>query len=179
MVHAAGFAEHPYLEAKGHPEETALVLDGTLVVPIRIGRFLSSVQTISETGAKRFLSGGKVRGGAHRIGRAGQRVIVEGLATGLSVRDAVAALSLPVEIVVAFSAGNLPVVSRRGDIVVADHDPSGAGEAYAKRTGCAYWLPPEPGDANDYHLEHGLEALTAALRPLLAGRPDKRRRSWR
>ena len=42
-----------------------------------------------------------------------------------------------------------------------------AGERYAKQTGLPYWMPPEPGDANDFHQRHGVEALADALRGVL------------
>ena len=42
-----------------------------------------------------------------------------------------------------------------------------AGEKYARETRLPYWMPPEPGDANDFHQRHGVEALADALRGVL------------
>ena len=41
-----------------------------------------------------------------------------------------------------------------------------AGARYAKQTGLPYWMPPEPGDANDFALEHGIGRLAVELRDL-------------
>ena len=100
------------------------------------------------------------------------------------------------EVWVCFSAGNIPKVAepRRRSMVIADHDwwrcpkkecrakwdyeskrcpscgSSGvtepAGEKHAKQTGLPYWMPPEPGDANDFALEHGTGRLAVELRGL-------------
>ena len=97
------------------------------------------------------------------------------------------------EVWVCFSAGNIPNVakSRRRSMVIADHDwwrcpkkecrakwdyeskrcpscgSSGvtepAGEKHAKQTGLPYWMPPDPGDANDFALEHGIGRLAVKL----------------
>ena len=38
-----------------------------------------------------------------------------------------------------------------------------AGERYARQTPLPYWLPPEPGDANDLMLADGVDALASSL----------------
>ena len=122
----------------------------------------------------------------HGITCAGQRWYVEGLATGLSVLAASAPADT---VVVCFSAHNLSrVATWRPGIVIADHDmhkcrscehrwdapydPDAvcpecrsedvllpAGEKAARLTGRPYWVPPDPGDANDWHIARGLDRL--------------------
>ena len=42
-----------------------------------------------------------------------------------------------------------------------------AGERYARQTGLPWWMAPDEGaDANDYHLDRGLDALAAQMRGL-------------
>jgi hypothetical protein len=71
-------------------------------------------------------------------------------------------------VVVCFSAGNIPVVAAqyRSGFVVADHDESRAGEKAAVKTGLPWWMPPEIGDANDFHLARGIRPLADALNGL-------------
>jgi putative DNA primase/helicase len=105
---------HPYLIRKGVGTVQGLrILDkpdpfgrrGSLVVPCYIRGQLSSLQFIDSLGDKRFLPGGKKRGGYFAIGSlngSGYVAIVEGIATGLSVHEAT---GWPV--VVAFDTSNL------------------------------------------------------------------------
>ena len=75
------------------------------MVPCFIKGKLSSLQFIAANGDKRFLPGGQKRGGyfiAGALNGSGYVAIVEGLATGLSIREAT---GWPV--VVAFDAHNL------------------------------------------------------------------------
>ena len=44
-----------------------------------------------------------------------------------------------------------------------------AGQKYATRTGLPWWMPPEPGDANDYHQTRGVKTLAEALRGVMNG----------
>ena len=121
----------------------------------------------------------------------------EGYATALSVKTALQHLYQPSHVVVCFSAANIPLVARRGYVIAdhdlhrcgnreCKHtwDRVGlpfdaicprcggpvvppAGEKYAVKTGLPYWVPPEPGDANDYHLAHGVKALADELRGMI------------
>ena len=203
IINRAEFAGHPYLTRKGFPEKgglvadglfldyrrrellplverppdhPGLVLDGMLVIPMRhFIRYevVQSVQLIDAQGEKKFLPGGRAGEAVYRMGK-GERWYVEGFATGLSVAKALQRLYRKAEVVVCFSAANIPKVARstRLGFVVADHDKPDkqgrrAGEHYAKQAGHPYWVPPDEGtDANDYHLEHGLDALADALRRL-------------
>ena len=44
-----------------------------------------------------------------------------------------------------------------------------AGEKYARQTGLPFWMPPEQGDANDFHQTYGVKALADELRKVLHG----------
>ena len=119
---------HPYIEQKGLSPLGCAGLrtnGGLLVVPVMVGDALVSVQTIAPDGEKRFWPGAPVKAGAYVLARprAALTCIVEGLATGLAVYQA-----LPnATVIVAFDAGNLqPVVDRirpTGSVVIAaDND---------------------------------------------------------
>ena len=170
MIEEAKLDAHPYLKRKGFPDRKMLVLDEALLVPMRpIEDYqrIASVQTIRPDGEKRFLKGGRASGCVYHLG-AGEQWWVEGLATGLSVLAALRLLHRRAQVTVCFSASNLAKAARRG-IVIADHDEkSGAGEKAARATGLDWWMPPEPGDANDFHQAHGVEALADELRRTLA-----------
>ena len=166
MLDRAARAPHNYLGKKGFPLEVGLCLDGKLLVPMRDHRTnqLNSIQSIAADGTKKFLTGGKASGSVFRMGNGSTRWLVEGFATALSVRAALRSLYCNDPVVACFSAHNLTNVP--GSFVVADNDESGTGEKYALKTGLPYWMPPEIGDANDHHRQHGLPALADALRTL-------------
>lgn len=103
---AAPAQGHPYLCAKGIGPHIARERAGWLVIPVfdRAGA-IQSVQSVSPTGEKRFLPGGKKRGGRCWLGapsEPGPLVLCEGYATGASIHEAT---GWPV--CVAFDAGNL------------------------------------------------------------------------
>jgi len=166
MLEKCEWKLHQYLVDKGFPEQKWLVHDGLLFIPIRDWKLnIMSAQTISEEGEKRFLPGGRITGGRYTHGRSRSGIwVVEGLATALSVAEALKRMEHEVSIKISFSAANLLNVARRGDFVVADHDPNQVGASYAERTGCRWWMPPDRGDANDLHQEHGIEELMRHLR---------------
>ena len=176
---------------------TPTVRAGDLLVPMRHHRSgkLQSLQSITPEGAKKFFPNGVASKATFRIGRSGTVWHVEGYATALSVRAGLRRLYRHDSVVVCFSAANVAKVAERG-YVVADRDlwkcgerqcghrwdaaaadccptcgsvrtMEPAGQKYAKATGLPYWLPPEPGDANDFHLNHGVGAVSAALREVL------------
>ena len=173
---------HPYMVAKGFPDQQVLIrhpyhksdsLEGSvMVVPIwtQAGNKVQSLQFIDEKGTKRFLPGGKVKGGCFRISRGRELWLVEGYATGLSVSVALKMLYRDAEVVVAFSASNMVTLNlgRRG-MVVADNDANGVGRKYAKATGKLWWSPPEQGDANDLHQQYGIRVLVGYLRDFING----------
>ena len=99
--------EHPYLARKGVRQHGLKVLDGLLLVPVRIDGALSSLQTIDAEGNKRFLPGGRVVSGLHLIGKPKALVyVVEGFATGASVHEATGKA-----VAVGFDCGNLRSVA--------------------------------------------------------------------
>jgi putative DNA primase/helicase len=176
MIKRAKADAHPYLIAKGFPQEKGLVLDSELLIPMReFGsyRTLNSLQRISADGTKLFLPGGKAKGSVFFIGPmvARERWLVEGYATGLSVRAALQDLHRVAQVVVCFSAGNLAYIGRltkngrTPSFAVADNDESGAGEKAAQDTGLPWVMPPAVGtDANDMHQRDGLRALANLIR---------------
>lgn len=180
MVKRAAFDVHPYLKAKGFPEERGLVLDGELLVPMRefsLYKKVNSVQRILPDGAKLFLPGGKAKGSVFFIGpyAANERWLVEGYATGLSVRAALRELHRDAQVIVCFSAGNLAHVGklvkaqRPKAYVFADNDKSGAGAKAAEETGLPWCMAPEVGtDANDWHAREGVRELAKLLRNVSA-----------
>ncbi len=165
---------HDYLNHKGFPDEKGLVLDGHwLLVPMFYAKRLVGLQRIAPNGIKKFLSGQRAQGAYFQRGRGTTNIVVEGHATGLSVWAAFARLHLDISVFVAFSAGNMGPVAKAlaGPVyLVADNDEkSAAGEIAAIRSGFPYWMPPVPGDANDFHRSHGIEALVQGLREMLNG----------
>ncbi len=102
--------DHPYLIRKGVMANGSRLYKGAIVIPVRSGGELCSLQFIAEDGSKRFLSGGLVTGGYYSIGTikgAKALCIAEGFATGATIHQAT---SYPV--VVAFNAGNLEPVAK-------------------------------------------------------------------
>ena len=151
-----------------------------MLVPCSINGKLSSLQFIAANGDKRFLPGGQKRGGyfvAGALAGSGYVAIVEGLATGLSIREAT---GWPV--VVAFDAGNLYAVGEAIQyrhpaltlVFCADNDigtPGNPGLAAAKhaaeKLGGVLALAEALGgcstDWNDSHQQRGLDATRTAL----------------
>ena len=171
---------HDYLERKGLDMNGCVGLKhdrntGALVVPMLIGRRLSSVQMINLDGSKRFWPGAKTKSATFTIERAGAPITIlcEGLATGLSLYS-----SIPTaRVVVAFSAGNLLPATEfivKGMAAVAadnDYDTQArigtnpgvkAAQIAAEALGCGVAIPQCQGtDWNDFAAER-TEALKQA-----------------
>lgn len=161
IMHNVKKDHHPYLVAKGFPEEKGWVYEGSLVIPMRTEYGLCGCQMISAGGQKRFLSGQRTKGAAAVFDNKGRTILCEGYATALSIRRALKAVRTRYKIVVCFSAGNLKqIASCHPDcFIVADHDESGTGQRVAKETGRPYWLAPCVGyDFNDFELEVGAKS---------------------
>ena len=173
LISECEHGKHPYLASKGFPEALGLVhTSGDLLIPMRDCQdygVINSVQRIKPDGGKKFLPGGKAKGSIFIIARGarGERFLVEGYATGLSVQAALIQLCKRCEIWVCFSAGNLVYVSqfvRRPAYVVADNDASFAGLKAARETGLSYVVPDTIGeDGNDLHQRAGIRALVELL----------------
>ena len=159
---------HPYLASKGFPEQLGLVHGDDLIVPMRHYKtnILQTVQRISPDGDKKFLPGGKASRAVFRLGRGRQIWYCEGLCTGYSVLEALRFLyrDRNAQICICFSDGNMVKVAHQRGYVIADNDAGDAGEVAAKKIGMNYWMPLEVGaDANDIHLQYGIETLAREI----------------
>ena len=175
MIRQAKLGTHPYLAAKGFPNEPGLVHGINLLVPMRDAityGTVVNVQQITPDGTKRFLTGGRAGGAVFCLSPQNARhtVLCEGYATGLSIDNAVRLLPGPSRVNVCFSAFNLERVARhfRGAVVAADNDLSGTGERAAVATGLRWTMPYEVGtDFNDLHVSIGLHAVVERMRTLI------------
>jgi len=108
MWRSAVEGSHPYLDHKGICSNGSRVLGDLLLVPIcDWAGTMHSLQTITPAGEKKFLHGGRFKGGFHWI-RIGQQTgpvvyVCEGFATGSTIHAATTGKP----VVVAFSCGNL------------------------------------------------------------------------
>ena len=164
-----GIAAHPYLVAKGLPEQSGLVVGESLLIPMHdcLSGELVGAQTITGDGRKLFILGTRAKGAVHRLGRAKECWLVEGYATGVTVYNALQRLYRPAEVVVCFSAGNLTHVAgllNGPRYIVADNDESNVGRRAAEATGLPWCMPKMLGDANDVMQAHGLDAVREMLR---------------
>ena len=175
-------AEHPYLKAKGVLPYGIRQMGEKLIIPMRDGKTLHSLQTILPDGEKRFHKGGKVEGCYFAIDGNNEAplCIVEGYATGASIHQATGN-----PVCIAFNAGNLMPVARkmrerfqeRKIILCADDDyrtDGNPGKTKAKETAQAingFLAIPDFGenrpdgatDFNDLHKAKGMEAVTECL----------------
>ena len=175
--------DHAYLRRKHVGANGLRVHDGQLIIPIRDGSGLQSLQFIDRNGRKLFLDGGRVKGGSHLIGTIDGAValcLCEGYATGATVH---AATNYPVE--VAFNAGNLLTVAeavrnRHPElllIICADDDINTPGNpGLTKATEAARAVkgllavpdfgadrPVKATDFNDLMKHRGIEAVAEAI----------------
>lgn len=180
IMHQTKLQEHPYLKAKGFPEEQMPVweTDGKklLVVAMRREGRIVGCQLIDEEGSKKFLYGQTTKGATFTMDAKGIPILCEGLATGLSIQAIMRANKMRYSIHVCFSASNMKEVSRhiRDGIIIADNDPSGVGERIAKETGKPYWLSDTVGeDFNDYHMRVGTFKASQSLKRTLMSSASK------
>jgi len=173
--------EHPYLVSKGVKAHGLRVHGEALVVPMRDGTELHSLQFIAGDGGKRFLAGGRVSGCYFPIGKPEAVLcIAEGYATGATIHEATG-----YAVAVAFNAGNLLPVARalRAKfpelrlIVCADDDamtPGNPGLTKAREAARAVrgvlaapdiagTRPEGATDFNDLHRHAGLAALRKGI----------------
>jgi phage/plasmid primase-like uncharacterized protein len=176
ILRSAKVDHHPYLEMKGFKEEKGLVLNEALLVPMRnvVTNKLQGYQSIrwipeEMKYEKKMLPGMRARNAVLYLGNrsSDECWLVEGFATGLSVRNALRSVGLPGSVVVCFSASNLVLVAdqiagRR--FVFADNDESKTGEKAAINTGLPWTMADQVGmDANDLHKSQGLFAVVAKI----------------
>ncbi len=101
-------ANHLYLVQKNVEAYGLREHKGELIVPVRIHGLIQSLQFIDSSGNKRFLSGGKLKGGYFGIGTPKDIIcICEGYATGASIFKATGYATA-----VAFNAGNLVLAAK-------------------------------------------------------------------
>ncbi len=153
-------ANHPYFIKKHigiHGARSGR--DNTLIIPLYNSKNeIVNLQFISESGGKRFLSGGQKKGCFYILaGNMDKVLICEGLATGASLQESTGFMT-----VVAFDAGNLKEVAINirtlhpgAEIIIAgDNDESGIGQKKAIEAALSingkYIIPATPGhDWND------------------------------
>lgn len=140
--------KHPYLAAKGFPDELGLIHEAPwrhfpagrlgealakalpqgdgplLIIPGRIGRQITTIQFITPAGDKKNILRGVMGGASHRIAAGRETWVCEGIATALSVRAALRLLGRSATVLSAFSAANVAKVASGipGAIIAADHD---------------------------------------------------------
>lgn len=148
IVQGATQAKHPYLTAKGFPDELGLVHETPqsafpsgwlgeammkampegegpwLIVPGRVGKSITTVQFIGTDGAKKNLLRGRMDGASHRIATGADTWICEGIATALTVRAALRLLGRSATVLSAFAASNAAAIASGtpGAILATDND---------------------------------------------------------
>ena len=180
MLNGSGLSTHPYLEAKGFPDEQGNVLwvEGkpVLLIPMRVAGNLVGLQQIDQDGGKKFLYGQRTSNAVFTFDNKGMNVLCEGYATALSVRLAFKQMKQRYTLHVCFSAGNMAKVAAglQPGLLIADNDASGTGQRVAEESGWKYWLSDRVGeDANDFHQRVGLFQFTQSLtRSMLGSRAE-------
>lgn len=179
ILRSAKLSTHDYLHLKGFPETKMLVLDGSLLVPMRnvVTNKLQGYQQIywdmdARKWEKKMLHGMRAKNAVLYMGNrdAEEAWLVEGLATGLSVHSALRSTGLDASVVVCFSASNMVQVADQipgKRFIFADNDESKTGEKSAIQTGLPWTMADTIGwDANDLHKEKGLFAVMSKIMQL-------------
>jgi len=148
LVHGCRTDVHPYLKAKGFPDELGLVCDDPrqffpsgrfgdmlahalpegqgpfLIIPGRVGKAITTVQFITLDGAKKNILRGVMSGAAHRIATGRDTWVCEGIGTAMTIRAALRLLGASATVLSAFSASNVGQVAESiaGSRIAADHD---------------------------------------------------------
>jgi putative DNA primase/helicase len=176
---AAKSAKHDYLHLKGFPDLEGLVLEDSLLVPMRnvVTNNLQGYQRIfwdeaSRKWDKKMLLGMRARNAVMFMGdrRAEEVWLCEGYATGLSILHALRSVGLKASVVVCFSATNMVAVADQiggQRYVFADNDESKTGEKSAMQTELPWTMADTVGfDANDLHKKDGLFAVVGKIMTL-------------
>ena len=151
MINHAEEKTHPYLLKKGFSKMKAYVWNSLMLVPMRIDGKLVGCQLIDQEGNKKFLRGQITKGASLIIDNKGRDILVEGYATGLSVREVLKEAKKRYKIHVCFSASNMLEIAKglKNPLVIADNDKIGI--QTAQKIG-QYWVSNTEGeDFNDAH----------------------------
>lgn len=164
-------------KSKGEP-----LAGRVLIVPIKVGNKLSTVELIDEVGRKSAIAGGVKAGGywaAQQLPDTLETILIgEGVATVLSPKE-----STGHPVIAALSSGNLPKVARAmrasypaarlvilADLVKANGEPDSHAIEAAQSVGGLLAIPDfgdnrDPGmkDMNDLAVLHGREAIQRAI----------------
>lgn len=167
-------ALHGYLISKGIDPHGIKQSGDLLLVPVYVNGELSSLQRIATDGSKRFMPGGRIKGGYHLIGDPAERIVIaEGYATASSIHETTGEA-----VAVAFNCGNLQAVAEAMRTkypdaritVAADDDRNMEGNpGLTKATEAAQAVngliatPGQPGDFNDLHQAEGADALAERM----------------
>jgi len=178
-ISAAKPAKHDYLHLKGFPDLEGLVLEDSLLVPMRnvVSNNLQGYQRIywdAETRKweKKMLLGMQARNAVLWMGdrKAEEVWLCEGYATGLSILHALRSAGLKASVVVCFSASNMVAVAdqiKGQRFIFADNDESKTGEKSAMQTELPWTMADTVGfDANDLHKKSGLFAVMGKIMAL-------------
>ncbi len=169
---------HDYLTRKGVKAYALKQIDGSLVIPLRDGLKIHSLEYIKANGDKSREPKGRVTGCYFAIGKPSDIIrFAEGYATGASIHEATGDA-----VVVTFGINNLLEVAKtiRAKyptiklVICADDDLSGVGirkaNEAAKQVGASVVIPifgenrtAKDKDFNDLHQLNGLEAVKAQL----------------
>ena len=174
--------DHSYLIRKQVQPHGAREHDGALVLPVIVDGHICSLQFIHADGSKRFLNGGRVKGGYFGLGNfetpGAVIYIAEGFATSATVHEATAA-----PVAVAFAANNLGAIATSirkaypdtALVICADDDAEtpgnpGVTHAHEAARGAAVAVPKHRNgdqatslDFNDMAAALGLEAVADVL----------------
>jgi len=166
--------DHEYLISKGIKPHGARLRGKSLLLPLREGEKIHSLQFVSPNGDKRFLSGGRVKGCYFSIGKPGDTLLItEGFATGASCH-AVTGFA----VAVAFNSGNLKAVAEAlreklpeaRIVICADNDTETKGNpGVTKATEAAIAvggyiaIPSQHGDFNDLARLYGSDAVHKSI----------------
>lgn len=174
ILHQCKAETHPYLKAKGFPDELGNVWtkdsEKILVIPMRIDKRVIGCQLINSNGIKKFLYGQTTKGATLTMNAKGFPIFCEGYATALSIREAMIANNIKYSIYVCFSASNMKFIVGQFTygLVVADNDNSHVGETTARKTGKPYWISETIGeDFNDFHKRVGTFQASQSLKKKL------------
>jgi putative DNA primase/helicase len=179
VLRSAKMDQHAYLEMKGFKTTRGLVLDDKLLIPMRnvVTNKLQGYQSIrwnmdERKYEKKMLHGMRAKNAVLFLGTRDlpECWLVEGFATGLSLRAALRSVGLPASVVVCFSASNLVQVADQipgKRFIFADNDESKTGEKSAMQAGLPWTMADTVGwDANDLHMRESLFAVVAKIMDL-------------